>query len=82
VYPRLHEERVEFKDRFTDTLQTPDEISTRAFAEMTAANELDVVRHNSTIAALVGKDLLSLFAGARAHLSSAAWQAWQNQPLP
>ena len=76
VYPRLRESRVEFKDRFTNAVRTPDENSLRAFAEITAANELDVVRHNTAIAAKHGDGLLRLFEGAKAHLSAAAWSAW------
>ncbi len=68
-------------DRFTNMLRTPDEASLRAFAEITAANELDVVRHNATIAAQHGQELLKLFSGSRAHLSVAAWRAWANEPL-
>ena len=82
VYPRLHEHRVEFRDRFTNTHRIPDEESLNAFVEITAANELDVVRHNRALALEHGKALLELFSGCRAHLSSAAWRAWKNEPLP
>lgn len=80
VYPRLHEKRVDFRDRFTKMLQTPDDTSLKAFAEITAANELDVVRHNAAIAAQLGQALMKLFAGSRTHLSVAASQAWANEP--
>lgn len=70
----------EFRDRFTKMLQTPDDTSLKAFAEITAANELDVVRHNAAIAAQLGQALMKLFAGSRTHLSVAASQAWANEP--
>jgi len=82
VYPRLHEKRVEFRDRFTHTHRIPDEESLNAFVEITAANELDVVRHNRALAIEHGKALLKLFSDSRSHLSSAAWQAWRSEPLP
>ncbi|HLK77371.1 MAG TPA: hypothetical protein VKU77_27440, partial [Streptosporangiaceae bacterium] len=45
VYPGLGRERpVPFLNRFTGATRTPPEREIRAFAELTAANELDVVR--------------------------------------
>lgn len=81
VYPQLGARGpVPFRDRFTGAARTPPERDVRAFLELTAANELDVVRHNPDIAAEHGPGLLWLFAAARPRLSDAAWEAWAAQP--
>jgi hypothetical protein len=81
VYPVLGQPGpVPFRDRFTGRTHTPPELDLRAFAELTAANELDVIRHNPAIAAQHGAALQQLFTRARLRLSDAAWQAW-SQPL-
>lgn len=77
VYPALGDPGpVPFRNRFTGVTSTPPERDIRAFLELTAANELDVMRHNPEMAAAHGPALLSMFAGARQRLSAAAWQAW------
>jgi hypothetical protein len=81
VYQNLHHSRVEFRDRFTNVARVPDETSVRAFVEITAANELDVVRHNNAIAAAHGEGLLRLFESAKGRLSACAWESWQTEPL-
>jgi hypothetical protein len=81
VYPALGKpEPVPFRDRFTGSTRTPPERDIRAFLELTAANELDVIRHNPAMAVEHGPVLLWLFAAARERLSAAAWQAWSWQP--
>jgi len=81
VYPELGKRGpVQFRDRFTGATRTPPERDIRAFAELTAANELDVIRHDAATAAEHGPALLWLFAAARPRLSAAAWQAWTQQP--
>jgi catechol 2,3-dioxygenase-like lactoylglutathione lyase family enzyme len=81
VYPALRGVGpVPFRDRFTGTTRTPPERDIRAFLELTAANELDVIRHSPAMAAEHGPALLWLFAAARQRLSAAAWQAWSRQP--
>jgi hypothetical protein len=79
TYPRLGEDVVVVKDRFTGEAMTPDLDALRAFAEITAANELDVVRHNADIAEREGAPLRQLVERARAHLSDAALQAWHGR---
>ncbi|WP_176554723.1 DUF6817 domain-containing protein [Georgenia sp. 311] len=79
VYPQLGQEEVEFVDRFTDVLRTPDRASLSAFMEITAANELDVVRHNPAIAAEHGPALHELVVRASRHLSDKARRAWTDQ---
>jgi hypothetical protein len=77
VYPALSGSApVPFRDRFTGRQMTPSEPEIRAFTELTAANELDVLRHSPAMAARHGAALLGLFTGARVRLSDAAWLAW------
>jgi catechol 2,3-dioxygenase-like lactoylglutathione lyase family enzyme len=77
VYPQLGASGpVRFRDRFTDSTVTPPEGELRAFLELTAANELDVARHNPALAAEHGADLLELFTRVRDRLSAPAWGAW------
>jgi hypothetical protein len=70
---------VEFLDRFTGLRGTPSAASLRAFMEITAANELDVVRHNPALAAQHGPALRKLLARASRHLSTEARRAWAEQ---
>ncbi len=81
VHPVLKEPGpVPFRDRFTGRTHLPPEPDIRAFTELTAANELDVIMHNPARAARHGAALRQFFAGARHRLTGAAWQAWSQQP--
>jgi hypothetical protein len=80
VYPQLDQADVYFHDRFTGLRTRPDRKSLRAFFEITAANELDVVRNNSALAAEHGPALQRLFNLASRHLSRPAQQAWSTWP--
>jgi catechol 2,3-dioxygenase-like lactoylglutathione lyase family enzyme len=81
VYPALGKDGpVPFCDRFTGRTRTPAERDIRAFTELTAANELDVMWHNPALAAQHGAALRHLFAAARPRLTGAAWQTWSHQP--
>jgi hypothetical protein len=74
VYPKLAGSGpVPFRDRFSTRTVIPTEQQLRGFLEITAANELDVVRHNPAMAAEHGADLLQLFTRVRDRLSPAAW---------
>jgi hypothetical protein len=76
VYPRLGDPGpVPFRDRFTGETHLPSEPEIRAFVELTAANELDVMAHSPELAARHGAGLHSLFTRARGRLSAEAWQA-------
>jgi len=76
VYPLLAGgETVAFRDRFTSRTHAPPEPDVRAFVEVTAANELDTLAHNSTLVAEHGAGLFALFAAVRDRLSDAAWRA-------
>jgi hypothetical protein len=79
VYPWLAGSApVPFRDRFTGRTVTPIEREVRGFIEITAANEIDVVRHNPALAAEHGPGLFRLFKRARHRLSEAAWLACQE----
>lgn len=71
---------VSFRDRFTGRVHTPPDADVKAFTELTAANELDIIRHNPAMAAQYGAALRQLFTRARARLTDAAWQAWSQPP--
>jgi hypothetical protein len=82
VYPALGKPGpVPFRDRFAGATRTPPERDIRAFLELTAANELDLIRRDPILAAELGPALLWLFAAARPRLSAAAWQAWSQHPM-
>lgn len=77
VYPALDQPGpVSFRNRFTGFTHTPPELDIRAFIELTAANKLDVIRHNAPLATEESTALREFFAGVRARLTDAAWQAW------
>jgi hypothetical protein len=76
-YPQLAKRTGPFKDRFTDTVLRPPLRLRRDFAELTAANELDIVAVNQNLRAQHGPDLLRLFTSWQALLSDAAWLAAQ-----
>lgn len=76
-YPHLAKRGGPFKDRFTGTVLRPPPRLRRDFAELTAANELDIAAVNPDLRAQHGQDLLRLFTSWQALLSNAAWQAVQ-----
>ncbi len=76
TYPQLVQRVVIFTDRFRGTRHTPASSGLRAFMEVTAANELDVVRHNRELADQHGDGLAALFAEAGQYLSEPANRAW------
>ncbi len=83
VYPRLGQAvPVVFTDRFTATSATLGEAELRAFLEITAANELDVLTHNPALAAQHSAGLLDLFTRARDLLSPLAHNACESTLRP
>jgi hypothetical protein len=74
-YPHLAERRGPFRDRFTGAVLRPPLRPRRDFAELTAANELDIVRVNPELRAQLGPDLRTLFTSWRDLLSDAAWRS-------
>jgi hypothetical protein len=80
-YPRLSERSGPFRNRFTDAVLHPSAAQRRDFAELTVANELDVMAANPDLRAQYGPGLLRLFADWRALLSGPAGQAVQTMRL-
>lgn len=75
VYPRLSHPEPEFRDRFTGSDHRVDRDTLRAFATITAANEIDVAHHNPEIMAKHGAALRDLFQRMRPHLDEPARRA-------
>ncbi|MGW3246188.1 DUF6817 domain-containing protein [Streptomyces sp. NPDC001070] len=86
VYPRLRAARADgavlFRDRFTGREHTPAAADLRAFAEITAANELDVLAHNADLAVRHGPALHRLFDRCRDLLSASAQDACDRRLGP
>jgi uncharacterized protein (TIGR00369 family) len=76
-YPHLARREGPFQDRFTGTVLRPPLPLRRDFAELTAANELDIAAVNPDLRSQHGQDLFRLFTSWQALLSDAAWQAAQ-----
>ena len=72
-YPRLAEDTGPFIDRFTGTRLTPGHEARRDFAELTAANELDIAAVSPDARARYGPRLLDLLTRWRPLLSEPAW---------
>ncbi|WP_405699807.1 DUF6817 domain-containing protein [Streptomyces sp. NBC_00069] len=66
-----------FRDRFTGHVHSPDRQSRRDFAELSAANELDLARIDPAFRAAHGPGLLSLFTRLRGLLTEPAWRDCQ-----
>jgi len=77
-YPHLPEPAGAFRDRFTGTVLSPPQAMRRDFAELTAANELDIATVNPELRAQYGPALLRLFTSWRNLLSDPAWHAVQT----
>lgn len=76
-YPHLAERQGPFKDRFTGAALRPPLRLRRDFAELTAANELDIAAVNPDLRAQAAPDLLRLFTSWKNLLSETAWQCVQ-----
>lgn len=63
-----------FHDRFTGRTYVPDLLLRRDFAELTAANELDLARRDEAFRTQWGPELLALLTRLRPLLSQLAWQ--------
>lgn len=71
-YPTLADEDALFRDRFTGDTFTPPVQRRRDFAEITAANELDLVLHSPDMRARWGEGLARLFTRWQPLLSDSA----------
>ncbi|GHE27992.1 hypothetical protein CP980_03550 [Streptomyces vinaceus] len=63
-----------FRDRFTGHVHCPGRQPRRDFAELTAANELDLARIDPAFRAAHGPGLLALFTRLRGLLTEPAWR--------
>ena len=72
TYPHLLEPF--FRDRFTGRTYAPDLVLRRDFAELTAANELDLARRDPAFRERWGPELLALLTRFRPLLSQPAWR--------
>jgi hypothetical protein len=77
-YPQLAQRAGLFRDRFTGATLCPAPAMRRDFAELTAANELDIAAINPHTRAKHGAQLLELFTAWKDLLSLPAWQAVQT----
>lgn len=73
TYPTLADADGAFRDRFTGLLHTPEPQLRRDFAELSAANELDLARIDPVFRERWGAGLLTLFTRVRPLLSRPAW---------
>ncbi len=80
TYAQLAQPVLTFTDRFDNTQHTPPASAIRAFVEITAANEWDVLHHNEELALRYGAELTQMFADARRYLSEPARNAWRTPP--
>ena len=77
-YRSLAETDATFSDRFTSELIIPSLDQRRDFAELTAANELDIAAVNPPSREQYGASLLALFTRWRPLLSEQAWAHTQT----
>jgi hypothetical protein len=85
TYPGLADPGGSFHDRFTGRTHIPALAPRQDFAELTAANELDLAAEDPAFRARYGDALLALFTRFRPLLSQAAWAdcvAVLPAPLP
>ncbi|MGW6400428.1 DUF6817 domain-containing protein [Streptomyces sp. NPDC055134] len=73
TYPTLVDAEGAFRDRFTGRLYAPEPHLRRDFAELSAANELDLARIDPAFREKWGAELLSLFTRFQPLLSHPAW---------
>jgi hypothetical protein len=72
-YASLAEPAAPIRDRFTGRVVVPGPRMRRDFAELTAANELDLAAWDADFRERWGADLLALFTRLRPLLTPAAW---------
>lgn len=73
-YPTFADPDAAFRDRFTGRTFTPDRRLRQDFAELSAANELDIARIDPAFREAWGAGLLTLFTRLRPLLSRPAWK--------
>jgi hypothetical protein len=75
TYPTLADADAAFRDRFTGGDRVPEPRLRQDFAELSAANELDLARVDPSFHAKWAAELLALFTRVRPLLSEPAWSA-------
>ncbi|MFF2365219.1 DUF6817 domain-containing protein [Streptomyces sp. NPDC058122] len=73
TYPTLADADGGFRNRFTGRAESPELHLVRDFAELSAANELDLARIDADFRSKWGAELLALFTRFRPLLSPSAW---------
>ncbi|MFF1719954.1 DUF6817 domain-containing protein [Streptomyces sviceus] len=73
-YAHLADPAPAFRDRFTGRVYAPSPLLCRDFAELTAANELDLARRDPAFRERWGPELLALLTRFRPLLSQPAWR--------
>ncbi|MFG2949530.1 DUF6817 domain-containing protein [Streptomyces adustus] len=82
TYPALHQADAAFHDRFTGRARVPEPQSRRDFAELSAANELDLAVVDPAFRDTRGPGLLALFTRLRDLLSADAWTECRTALAP
>ena len=79
AYPQIGRRTgVAFRDRFTMTVEHVPHDDVRAFAELTLANELDLVRHSESFRRTYGPALRSLFARWKCVVHESAYEDYER----
>jgi hypothetical protein len=73
-----HGDEVAFRDRFTGSVETVDGSEVCQFAELTMANELDLVGHSERFTRQHGAALAALFAGWQDVVSPGAYDTYRR----
>ncbi|GAA1704216.1 hypothetical protein GCM10009765_61780 [Fodinicola feengrottensis] len=81
TYPTLSAEKVLFRDRFTGETYQPPADRLRDFAELSAANELDIAQVSPAFRVEHEEALRRFFGRLRPWLSPLAWQACESLDL-
>jgi hypothetical protein len=81
TYPQIVTGEMRFRDRFTNEVTVPSTLQLRPFFELTFANELDVMQHNTSFAAEAWPQLVPVFNRADTLVSTAAWAAYTTATL-
>lgn len=76
-YPLFGDGQAAVRDRFTGLVHSPGRETRRDFAELSAANELDLARTDPAFREAWGTELFALFGRFRSLLSEPAWRECQ-----
>ncbi|MFI2073906.1 DUF6817 domain-containing protein [Streptomyces triculaminicus] len=82
TYPAFTATDAAFRDRFTGRVYAPEWQLRRDFAELSAANELDLAGIDPSFREKCGPELLALFTRFRPMLSRSAWSVCRTALAP